>query len=123
MMLRFRHCSRPDRLQHRFFRQLTFQHASDPAWIRVLQLCWQGRIRPPLVADRANEFVDRPGADAGEVAVARSGVMTAVMHRVADFDPGRESIEDQTADLRLERGNKTAVGGEIFRGAMNGGGE
>ena len=41
------------------------------------------------------------GADAGEVAVARSRVGAAVVHGGADLDAGGEAIEDEATDFFL----------------------
>ena len=88
-----------------------------------MQFQREHRIGPILVADRPDEPAHGPCSDAGEVAVGRRRIGSAVVHAVADLDSDGVAVENQTPHLALQHGDEVAVLGQVYPGAVNTGTE
>src|SRR5438270_13849433 len=79
--------------------EVAVEQTPDAQGIGVLQLLRQGVLGEALKADGADEAQNGERTHGGGAAVGSGGIRAAVDHGVADFDSGRESIEDYAADL------------------------
>ena len=105
-------CGRRELGSNRIARELAVDEPHDPERIPVLQLVRQRRLREILVADGADEAIDRVRADRSGAAVAGGRVRAAVHHRVADFDTGGKAIDDEPARFALENGDEIGKRGQ-----------
>lgn len=97
--------------------------AEDVGGVFVAEFGGQQVGREGLVGDGAGPALDGGGADAGEAGVGGGGVGAAVLHGGADFDAGGVAIEDEAAGFALQDVEEIGGLGEVFGGAVEGGGK
>ena len=76
-----------------------------------------------LVGDRPQEPVDGQGAHGGGAGVGGGGEGAAVDHGVADFDAGGPAVDDDPADLLLQRRDQACRRRVVRFGELQGRGE
>src|SRR5262249_9228426 len=83
-------------------RQLIVHQPPDSGLIHIAQFDRQSLLRKVLITDRARETFYRRRAYRRRARVGHRGIRPSVVHRRADFDARRETVEDQPSGLVLQ---------------------